>query len=181
MNIVANHVNPFMTTLYPFSDVHMTCRKASIHPSIHHFRYVIPPASPGPPWGLHADGFARNNSKESCPGGILIRRPNHLNWLLSTPSSLRMSEFLTSSLRLNPATCKKKPNFSLLYLWPCPFGQYPDLMNIGEGRKVHRPVNRKSLVLQLRSTTTVMYSACISSSQPMNCSAHHAIVPSFSL
>ncbi|KAK0151754.1 hypothetical protein N1851_006880 [Merluccius polli] len=48
-------------------------------------------------------------------GGILIRCPNHLNWLLSTPrssgstlSSLRMSELLTLSLRLSPATLRRK-------------------------------------------------------------------------
>lgn len=44
-------------------------------------------------------------SKGKCPGGLLIRCPNHLTWLFSsqrssgsTQSSLLMSEFLTISL-----------------------------------------------------------------------------------
>uniref|UniRef100_A0A3Q3VJN7 HPS5-like beta-propeller domain-containing protein n=1 Tax=Mola mola TaxID=94237 RepID=A0A3Q3VJN7_MOLML len=49
------------------------------------------------------------------PGGILTRCPNHLNWLLSTRrssgstlSSSRMSVLLTLSLRLSPATLRRK-------------------------------------------------------------------------
>lgn len=59
-----------------------------------------------------AIGRALNSSPRRHPGGILIRFPNHLTWLLSkwrssgfTPSPLLMFELLTLSLRAIPVMC----------------------------------------------------------------------------
>ncbi|KAK5613359.1 hypothetical protein CRENBAI_023223, partial [Crenichthys baileyi] len=56
-----------------------------------------------------------NTSRGRRPGGIRYRCPSHLNWLLlmwrssgSTPSSSRMAELLTLSLREGPATIWRK-------------------------------------------------------------------------
>ncbi len=80
-------------------------------------------------------------SLERHPEGILTRCLNDLNWLLSTqrssgssPSSSRMTELLTLSLREMPATLLRKPHFSHLYPQSHPFGHHPSFMNIGEGR-----------------------------------------------
>ena len=68
----------------------------------------------GLPRGLLPVGRALNTSPGRRPGGILTRCPSHLIWLLSTrrssgstPSSSRMTELLTLSLRESPATLRK--------------------------------------------------------------------------
>ena len=90
--------------------------------------------------GLLLDGDARNTSPGRHPGGILNRCPNHLNWLLSTWRSsdsstlslFRMSELLTLSLKLSPATLWRKAHFGRLYSQFRAFGHYPELITIGE-------------------------------------------------
>ena len=69
----------------------------------------------GLPGRLFLDGHSWNNSPWRCPGDILTRCLNHLNWLLSTwrsnSSTLsfsRMSELLTLSLWLSSATLQGK-------------------------------------------------------------------------
>lgn len=66
-------------------------------------------------------------------GWILLRWPNHLNWLLpmqrtgtSTSSSHWMSNLLTPSLRVSP-------NFGHLYLWTHSVSHYSKLMIGAEG------------------------------------------------
>uniref|UniRef100_A0A3B4B214 CUB domain-containing protein n=1 Tax=Periophthalmus magnuspinnatus TaxID=409849 RepID=A0A3B4B214_9GOBI len=61
-------------------------------------------------------GHAQNTSLGRRPGGILSRCPSHLNWFLSTcrssgstPSSSCVTELLTLSLRVRPATLRRKP------------------------------------------------------------------------
>uniref|UniRef100_A0AAZ1X3V8 G-protein coupled receptors family 1 profile domain-containing protein n=1 Tax=Oreochromis aureus TaxID=47969 RepID=A0AAZ1X3V8_OREAU len=105
----------------------------NFHPSIHlHPLYPRPgrggsslsreaqtslsPRVLGLPRGLLPVGHARNTSPRRRPGGILVRCPNHLNWLLSmwrssgsTLSPSRMAELLTLSLRERPATLRRKP------------------------------------------------------------------------
>ena len=105
---------------------------------------VIPPPGPGstpsspPSWTCH-----------ECrhPGGILIRCPNHLNWLLSiqrssgpTQSPSWMAELLTLSLKETPATLRRKP---ILAACTC------DLVFLGEGRDEDWPVDRLCLPAQL--------------------------------
>lgn len=70
-------------------------------------------------------------SKGSHPGGILTRCLLRASW---------MSELLTSSLRLSPATKQKK---LILYLHFHSFSHYPEFMTAGEGWNVGRLANWK--------------------------------------
>ena len=70
----------------------------------------------GLPRDLLPVGHARNTSSGRHPGGILIRCPSLLIWLLSmwrssgsTPSPSRMTELLTLSLRESPDILRRKP------------------------------------------------------------------------
>uniref|UniRef100_A0A3B3ZPB0 GABA(C) receptor n=1 Tax=Periophthalmus magnuspinnatus TaxID=409849 RepID=A0A3B3ZPB0_9GOBI len=70
----------------------------------------------GLPRGLLLVGHAQNTSLGRRPGGILSRCPSHLNWFLSTcrssgstPSSSHVTELLTLSLRVCPASLRRKP------------------------------------------------------------------------
>ena len=47
-------------------------------------RDIVSPACPGSTTGRLPVGRAQNTSPGRCPGGILIRCPSHLFWLLST-------------------------------------------------------------------------------------------------
>ncbi len=80
-------------------------------------RYVILPACLGLPQGLLPVGRARKISQGSAQEAswAAYSCANYLNWLLSTWrssgsswSSLRMSQLLTLSLRLSPATLWRK-------------------------------------------------------------------------
>ncbi|KAI3368251.1 hypothetical protein L3Q82_007971 [Scortum barcoo] len=53
----------------------------------------------------------------------------------STPSSSRMTELLTLSLRGAPSHPAEETHFGRLYPRSCPFGHYPKFMTIGEGGK----------------------------------------------
>ncbi|KAK3549111.1 hypothetical protein QTP70_032423, partial [Hemibagrus guttatus] len=71
------------------------------------------------------------------PGGIRNRCPSHLNCPLSmwrssssTPSSSRVTELLTLSLRERPATLWRKLISAQPYLGSYPFGHDPELMTI---------------------------------------------------
>lgn len=75
---------------------------------------------------------------------ILICCPIRLGWLLSTPRSrgctprsLQMPELLPIS-KAKPCHSPKKPHFSHLYPWPCPFGRYPELRTTYEGQSINR-------------------------------------------
>ncbi|XP_039971655.1 uncharacterized protein LOC120783045 [Xiphias gladius] len=70
--------------------------------------------------GLLPVGRAWKISNGRLPGGILTRCPNHLSWRLmawrnsgSTQSSLQISELLTPSVRVSPATLLRKPIFAV--------------------------------------------------------------------
>ncbi|TWW77574.1 hypothetical protein D4764_12G0009640 [Takifugu flavidus] len=78
-------------------------------------RDIVSPTCPGSSRGLLPEGHALNTAPGRRPGGILTRYPSHLIWLLSTrrssgstPSSSRMAELLTLSLRESPATLRRK-------------------------------------------------------------------------
>uniref|UniRef100_A0A3P9DCN9 Phospholipid phosphatase related 5b n=1 Tax=Maylandia zebra TaxID=106582 RepID=A0A3P9DCN9_9CICH len=82
------------------------------------------------------------------PGGILVRCPIHLNWLLSmwrssssTLSPSRMAELPTLSLRDRASHPSEEAHFCRLYPRSRSFSHYPQLVTIGEGRDVDRPVN----------------------------------------
>lgn len=67
-------------------------------------------------WGCPRASSRWDMPRTPHPGGILIRCPNHLNWLLSmwrsssfTLSLSRMAELLTLSLSEMPAIVRRKP------------------------------------------------------------------------
>uniref|UniRef100_A0A3Q0R3Y2 Ig-like domain-containing protein n=1 Tax=Amphilophus citrinellus TaxID=61819 RepID=A0A3Q0R3Y2_AMPCI len=50
----------------------------------------------GLPWGLLQVGHAQNTSPKRHPGGILVRCPNHLNWLFRSTLTCALPEQLSS-------------------------------------------------------------------------------------
>lgn len=104
-------------------------------------------------WGLLPVGRAQRTSKGSCPGGILIRCLNPLNWLLSmraagllwTPSGWH--ELFNQSLRLSPAP-HRKGSF-LLLVFHSLFLSVPtqSTSKIGEGQNIYWLVNWKLSLL----------------------------------
>ncbi|KAK0136585.1 hypothetical protein N1851_027270 [Merluccius polli] len=78
-------------------------------------RDIVSPACPGSSPGPPTSGTCPEHLTREASGGILTRCPSHLIWLLSTrrssgstPSSSRMTELLTLSLRESPATLLRK-------------------------------------------------------------------------
>ena len=76
---------------------------------------IVAPACPGSSSGSTPAGHARHTSRGRRPEGNQYRCPSHLSWLLSmwrssdsTPSSSRVTELLTLSLRERPATLRRK-------------------------------------------------------------------------
>lgn len=78
-----------------------------------------------------------------------VRFPYHHNWLLSmwrsssfTLSPSQMAKLLTLCLRERPATLRKNLESSFLpFESVISFSHYPELMTVGEGKDVVRPVN----------------------------------------
>uniref|UniRef100_A0A669DVZ1 SIM bHLH transcription factor 2 n=1 Tax=Oreochromis niloticus TaxID=8128 RepID=A0A669DVZ1_ORENI len=111
------------------------------------------PPSPWPPPAAcpikprHSQASSRWDSPKRGPRGILVRWPNHLNWLLSmwrssssTLSPCRIAELLNLSLRERPVTHWRRP-FRRFYPRSSSFGHFLQLVTIGEGRDVNRLVN----------------------------------------
>lgn len=76
----------------------------------------IPKPTLGLPWWLPPSGVYL----KIIHGSILIWRPNHLSWLFNSEEQF-YSELLTPSLRLSPATLRRKLVSSASYLRSCSF------------------------------------------------------------
>ena len=84
------------------------------------------------------------------PGGIRYRCLSHLSWLLSmwrssgsTPSSSRVTELLTLSIREHPATLRRKLTSAACIQVLILSATTQMFMTIGEGRNVDWPVNQE--------------------------------------